>query len=313
VQALRNGDWDQLPAVLDYIEDPQSDPLFATSMIRLLPPSRDPHHHSILRRLTLEADHPLVRSAAAAALDGDNTPDDRPALLTALSDEIRLVRIRAAERLAAVPENEIPEEHRNAFDAAMEEMWNANNLRLDHWGSHYNAANILMRQQRHREAAAKYDRAHELRPDIAPPLINAAMAFANLSEFSAAESRLLQATGLPEPSPEAHFNLGLLYAEQGKTGLAETHLRKAFELQPQNAQAAYNLAILLAEKNIPETFRLLNAAIEADPYNPRYVETLAYYYIQTRQPDLARKVIEQAFARRVSSPGIQSLYGQLSR
>ncbi|QHI70649.1 tetratricopeptide repeat protein [Tichowtungia aerotolerans] len=313
VQALRDGDWDQLPAVLDYIKDPESDPLFTTSMIRLLPPTNDPQQHSILRDLATEAKHPLVRSAAAAALDGDNNPGDRPTLLAALSDPIRLVRVRAAERLAAVPEKEIPEPDRDSFKAAMEEMWTANNLRLDHWGSHYNAANILMRQQRYRKAAEKYDRAHELRDDIAPPLINGAMAFANLNELEAAETRLIQATRLPEPSPEAHFNLGLLYAEQGKTDQAETHLRKAFELQPQNAQAAYNLAILVSNKNMPETFRLLRAAIEADPYNPRHVETLAYYYMQTRQPDLAKKIIEQAFERGVTSPGLQSMYGQIGQ
>jgi len=311
VQALRNAEWEKLPAVLDYIEAPDSEPLFITSMIRLLPPSGNTRQKTVLRRLTTGAEHPLVRSAAAAALDGDNTPGDHPALLNALSDPVRLVRIRAAERLAAVPKEEVPKQHRKAFEAALKEMWDANNLRLDHWGSHYNAANILMRQQRYTEATAKYDRAHKLRDDIAPPLINAAMAFASLGDLSEAEARLLKAIELPEPSPEAHFNLGLLCAEQGRTDQAETHLRKALELQPQNAQAAYNLAVLVSAKDMPQTFRLLRAAMDADPYNPRYVETLAYYYLQTGQSGLARKILEEALQRGVNSQGIQSLYQQV--
>ena len=291
VKSLRDGEWGQLPAALEYIDDPESDPLFATSMIRLLPPSNDPRQLNVLRRQATENDHPLVRSAAAAALDADNIPGDRPALFKAIHDEKRLVRVRAAERLASLPEEQIPEEHRDAFAIAIKEMWDAYNLRLDHWGSHYNAANILMRQQDYPAAAAKYERAHKLRSDIAPPLINAAMAYANMGNLPEAETRLLKATALPEASPEAHFNLGLLYAEQGKTGQAEEQLRKAIELQPENAQAAYNLAVLVSKKNMPETFRLLNQAIQTAPQNPRYVQTLAFYYMQTRQYDLARKLI----------------------
>lgn len=307
VKALRDGDWEQLPAALEYIADPQSDPLFATSMIRLLPPSNDPSQHSVLRRLATEAEHPLLRSAAVAALDGDNTPGDRPALFTALSDPARLVRIRAAERLAALPEEGIPEEHRAAYASAMDEMWNAYNLRLDHWGPYYNAANILMRQERYREAAAKYDKAHELRPDIAPPLINGAMAFANLGELKYAGERLLKAIDLPEPSPEAHFNLGLLYAEQGKTDQAETHLRKAFKMQPQNAQAAYNLAVLLSKEDPAAALRWSRKAHEVQPDNGRYAYTYAFYQLEANDRDGAIQTLETAVSQQPYTPDVYTL------
>jgi Flp pilus assembly protein TadD len=311
VKALREGDWTQLPAAHEFIENPDSDPLFVTSLIRLLPPSGDPRQHIILRKLVMEAASPLVRSAAAMALDADQNPDDRPALLAALADDFLLVRIRAANRLVALPENDISEEHRKAFDAAAKEMWTSVDLRQDHWSSPYNAGIILMRQNRLEEASAKYDRAHELRNDIPQPLINASMAFAQLGNLTDAETRLLKATDLPEPSAEAHFNLGLLYAEQGRTAEAETALRECLKIQPGNAAAACNLAILVAEKNLPETIRLLNQAIQSDPYNPRYVQTLAYYYMQTRQYDLAKRVIEQGFERGVNTREIQNMYQQL--
>lgn len=311
VQALRDGEWEKLPQVFEYISDPESDPLFVASMIRLLPPSGDQRRHRILRDLSTEAAHPLVRSAAAASLDADNVPGDRPALFEAVSDKRRLVRIRAAERLAALPESDVPEEHDEAFGTAMEEMWAANNLRLDHWSSHFNTGNILMRQQRYEEAAAKYARAHELRDDISPPLVNAAMALANLGRLEEAEVRLKEATQLPEPSPEAHFNLGLLYGEQGRMEQAEKALRKTLKLQPENAQAACNLAIILADQDQSETFRLLNQAMKHDPYNPRYVHTLAYYHMQARQFDQAKQVIEEGMERGVNSPNIQAMYRQL--
>lgn len=311
VKALREGKWGKLPEVFEFVANPKSDPLFVTSLIRLLPPSADSRQHVILRNLAISAAHPLVRSAAATALDADQVPGDRPALLAALSDDYRLVRIRAAERLAALSESDVPQTYRKAFSAATKEMWNAYNLRLDNWGSHFNAGNILARQNRHRAAAAKYDRAHELRSDIAPPLINCAMAFAKLGDLNAAEDRLLKAIRMPEPSPEAHFNLGLLYAEQGRVKKAEAALYKTLELAPQNAAAACNLAILKADTDLPEAFRLLKQAIEADPGNSRYVHTLAYYYMENRNFKLARDIIQQAFKRGVRTADLQALQREL--
>lgn len=311
VKALREGDWKKLPAVYAFINNPESNPLFVTSLIRMLPPSSDPHPHSIFQKLITDSEYPLVRSAAATALNADTLSTDRPALFKALHDPYRLVRVRAVERLIALPDSDIPKEYRAAFDAAEKEMWSSLNLRQDHWSTHYNAGNILMRQNRLDEATVKYDRAHKLRNDIPQPLINGSMAFAQLGNLTDAETRLRKATQLPEPSAEAHFNLGLLYAEQGRTDEAQKQLTRSLEINPQNAQAAYNLAIMLAGKNYPETFRLLNEAIKADPYNPRTVQTLAFYYMKTRQPNLARKVIKQAFERGVRTPELTGIYQQL--
>ncbi len=313
VQALREGDLDILPDVFAFISDPDSNPLFATSMIRLLPRTGMPQQHEVLRKLVTDGVHPLVRSAAAAALDADRIPDDRPALFAALSDDYRLVRVRAAERLAALSDAEIPAPFRAPFATATNDMWNAYNLRLDNWTAHYNAGNIFFRQNRLQDAIRKYDRAHALRNDIAPPLINAAMSFAQLGNLKEAEIRLNKATKLPEPSAEAQFNLGLLYAEQGRTKEAEQALYKCLEIAPEYAQAACNLAILKAESDLPETFRLLTLATKADPNNPRYVETLGYYYMENNHFDLAYDLVDKAFKRGVYTPTIQRIRQELIR
>jgi len=308
VDDLRKGNWQAVPAARQFIADPASDPMFVATLIRLLPPSADPRQHAMLgRQLTNNAVHPLVRASAAAALDADHYPYDRPALFAALTDAIRLVRIRAAERLIALPDEAIPAESRAAYEAAVAELWASHGLRLDHWSSHFNGGNILMRQGKLQEAAAKYDRAHQLRDDIAQPLINGSMAFAQLGDLKEAESRLVKATTLPEASAAAHFNLGLLYAEQGRTKEAEQALTKAVELDPRNGQAACNLAILKAASDLPEAFRLLQLAIRNEPHNARYVETLAYYYLQAGRGDDARRVIDQARSRGVRSPDLEAM------
>jgi Flp pilus assembly protein TadD len=307
VKSLREGDWKKIPAARAFIANPDSDPLFTTSLIRLLPPSDDPLQRDVFRKLLKDSPHPLVRSAAARALDPDRNPGDSEALFTALSDDYRLVRIRAAESLAAMPQAAIPKTYREAHASATREMWQAIELRLDNWSSHFNAANILMRQKRHDEALARYDRAHELRPDIAPPLVNAAMVLAILNRPGEAEQRLVKATTLPEPSAEAHFNLGLLHAERGRTDDARTALRKSLEIEPANAVAACNLAILIADADYPEAVRLLNDAIKLEPANPRHVQTVAFYHLRHGRPELARQVLQEAARRGVTSPEIDDM------
>jgi Flp pilus assembly protein TadD len=307
VKSLRERDWSKIPDARAFIANPDSDPLFATSLIRLLPPSDDPLQRDVFRSLLKDSPHPLVRSAAAKALDPERHPGDCEALFAALSDDYRLVRIRAAESLAALPQAAIPKTYRDAHESATREMWEAIELRLDNWSSHFNAANILMRQKRHEEALARYDRAHELRPDIAPPLVNAAMVLSILNRPSEAEQRLVKATKLPEPSAEAHFNLGLLHAEHGRADAARTALRKSLEIEPANAAAACNLAILIADSDYPEAVRLLLDAIKLEPVNPRHVHTLAYYHLQHGRPDLARQVLQAAVSRGVTSPEIDDM------
>ena len=137
------------------------------------------------------------------------------------------------------------------------------------------------------------------------------MAFAKLGNLKAAEERLLKATQLPEPSVEAHFNLGLLYAEQGRNKDAEKALYKVIELDPENATAACNLAILKAGNDYPETFRLLKLAIKSDPNNPRHVHTLAYYYMETKNFKMARETIDEAIARGLNTQDILAMRRQL--
>ena len=66
-----------------------------------------------------------------------------------------------------------------------------------------------------------------------------------------------------------------------------------------------------AGRDYPETFRLLQNAILADPYNPRYLQTLAFYYLKNRKPALAEKLIQEAAERGVSSPDIEALRRQM--
>ena len=63
----------------------------------------------------------------------------------------------------------------------------------------------------------EYEKVGYLRPDFAPPLVNAAVAYSQLGDMPKAESALHRAIAAEPKEPSAHFNLGLLLAETGQT------------------------------------------------------------------------------------------------
>ena len=89
--------------MLYYITSPGRDEVFATSLIRMIPPSDDP---KTLDTLLKAADDPapLVRAAIMESLAMVPSQQGLKTLVAATSDPVRLVRIRAAAALSAYPD-----------------------------------------------------------------------------------------------------------------------------------------------------------------------------------------------------------------
>src|SRR5690606_37710657 len=191
--------------MLAQITDADRDEIFATSFIRLLNTCNDPRKWPAL--LTAMNDpSPLVRSAAATALAHAPVPEAVPALLKATGDEYRLVRIRAAYALAGLPTEGLTEEQRKSLAAAGEELITSLQVRPDDWASHYSLGNYYTDQGRLEEAVTKYTLAAKFRPDVVPPLVNAAIAYARLGRPGEAAQSLNQALTVDPDNAAAHFN-----------------------------------------------------------------------------------------------------------
>ena len=70
VDAARRGDWRRLDAILAYIGSKDRDEIFAASLIRLLYRCESPAKWPVVIKALQEDSSPLVRAAAAQALDG---------------------------------------------------------------------------------------------------------------------------------------------------------------------------------------------------------------------------------------------------
>ena len=219
------------------------------------------------------------------------------ALLAAAADPSRLVRIRTAMSLAALPPQSLTNERDRAnLEKANRDFIAAMQARPDDWASHANLGNFYMEGRDFAAAAACFETATKLEPRQIGPMVNASMAYSNMDQNDKAEQSLRRALKMEPANAAANFNLGLLLGEQGRLPEAEQALRTALKADPQMAAAAFNLGVILGEKNLDEAIAWCQKAHELRPTDPKYAHTLAFYQRKKGDIDgaveLLRKVIQ---------------------
>jgi len=292
IQAARERDWKKLPEMLDYLKSAERDEVVTTSLLRLLVACEDIRKWPIIRK-TIQDPSPLVRAAAVGFMANYLTSENVTVLVAATRDDSRLVRMRAADVLAALPSEMIDERDRQAVDSATAELEESFRARPDDAMSYYNLGNLYMDRGNFKEAINFFETAIKMQPENILPLVNASLAYARLGDNVKAEVKLKQALAVNPDSAEANFNMGLLKAEQGDVIGAEKHLRTALKTDPNFPEVAYNLAILISEENLDESVTLCRKAYELRPGDARYAYTLAFYLRQQGQIDDAIEILQK--------------------
>ncbi len=299
IDAARKRDWRLLPDMLTYVERKDRDEIFATSLIRLLRACEDHTKWPAIIK-AMDDPSPLVRGAAAAALNQAPSQEAIQALVKASGDDYRLVRIRAAGSLSGITRDMakigLDDDTKKKLRDATKELVASYTARPDQWTSHYNLGNFHLNQGRPDIAIEAFETAHRFEPRSVPVLVNAAMASSRMRRNSQAENYLSKALEIEPANAEANFNMGLLQAEQGDPEKAEERLRAALKADEQMHQAAYNLGLLIADARPKEAMDLLAMAFETRP-TPKYGYTLAFFL--QKRGDLSsssktlKKVIEK--------------------
>ncbi len=279
IEAARKRDWSKLPEMLDYVTGKNRDEVFSTSLIRLVPASGDPQVIPVLFNAVKDPS-PLIRAAAAQALQNVPTKESVQALVEATGDEYRLVRVRAAASLAAYKDFPLKEADKKIVEAANEEYLASILSRPDQWDSHYNLGNYYLDRGDFKGAVASYNMALKMEPQGVLAMVNQAMAYARMGDNPQAIDALQKALKVAPDNAAANFNMGLLKAEAGDPAAAEKHLRAALKADPQMAQAAYNLCVILSKERSDEAVEFCRKAAEIRPDQPRYSYTLAFFHQQ---------------------------------
>jgi len=328
VDAARRGDWRQLDAILAYIGSKERDEIFAASLIRLLYRCESQAKWPVVIKALEEDSSPLVRAAAAQAMDGHDTAESLRALAKATGDEYLLVRVRAASALAATPVEQFPDEYprsclrqedAGAVGRATKELLEALSARPDDYASHYNLGNFYMQRGDQGKALASYENAIKLRPDFVPPYMNIAFVYNAKGENNKAEASLRRAIALDPNNPAVHLNLAMLLGEMMRPADAEQAFRKTLALDPNSAVAAYNLGVMLARQTCGglasdrpyESLRWCRKAYQLRPEEGKYGYTYAFYLNQCRETDEAVKVLKEMVRRNVPYGDAYSLLGAI--
>ncbi|MHC4199698.1 MAG: tetratricopeptide repeat protein [Planctomycetota bacterium] len=297
VDAARKGSWDRLDEMLACIAGAARDEVLAASMIRLLSSCRDGRKQAAIAGAFVDAlrdPSPLVRSSAAAGLEGRMLPRLADEMLKATRDEYLVVRVRAAQSLSRVPESALAGRDLASYRKALGAYLTSLRTRPDLWSSRYNMGNYHMDRGDLARAREEFEAATRLRPDAVPALVNAAMVYARMRRSADAERALRKALKAEPLNAAANFNMGLLQAELGRLSEAEKRLRTALEADPRMAQAALNLGVLLGQRGSAEAFAFLEKACELEPGEPRHAYTYAWFLSQGGRVDKAVGVLRDA-------------------
>lgn len=312
IDGARKRDWKQLPAMLDYIANNDRNEIFATSLIRMIPASGDKRIVPVL--LTAIKDpSPLVRGAAADALQHVPIREAVQALVTAASDDYRLVRIRAAASLAAYPNIPLNEADTNRVEAANKEYLASLTARPDLWSSHYNLGNYYLNRNDLKKAISSYGTSLKIEPRAVLAMVNQSMAYARMGDNRNAVESLKKALKVNPNNAAANFNMGLLKAEQNDPEGAVQYFEKALKSDPQMAQAAYNLCVITSKDRINEAVTWCRKASDLRPQEPKYAYTLAFYLNQKGEKAEAIRVLKAIVDKHPEYKNAEMLLKKISK
>ena len=153
---------------------------------------------------------------------------------------------------------------------------------------------VQFRKNNFTEAAAALERYTELQPDDAEAHTSLGITYGQLGQPDRAEAEYQKAIGI-DGHPEAAFGLAKLYYDQNKLEPALETIRTAIEKNPRSAPY-YNLqgVILNQMGKYTEALPSFQTALQHAPNDVYLIVNLGIAYINNKQPDKARALLERA-------------------
>ena len=115
-------------------------------------------------------------------------------------------------------------------------------------------------------------------------------------EVAASAERL---SDTPEALEYVHFVQGSIFERQKKFDLAEEHFRNVLANNPKNAGALNYLGYMYADRGIrlDEALTLIKKALEIEPQNGAYLDSLGWAYFKQGNYELAEENLHKAISK----------------
>jgi tetratricopeptide (TPR) repeat protein len=194
-------------------------------------------------------------------------------------------------------------------NAAVKQYPNERSLRVIH--------DSLLGEQGHVEEAVKDLQALlNNTPADREVYLATAQIYVQSRHFSEAEGVIQKALALspkPEDQEYALFMLGSVYEREKRFDLAEEQFKRVLSADPLNASAANYLGYMLADRGIrlDESVKYIQKALQLDPNNGAYLDSLGWAYYKMDRYDLAESHLEKAAHLIQNDPTIHEHLGHL--
>jgi len=132
-------------------------------------------------------------------------------------------------------------------------------------------------------------------------------------EAETALKKSLELTPSADDQVAAFFMLGSVYERQKQYDLAEEQFKKVLGVDPLNASASNYLGYMLADRGIrlDESLKYIKKAIDLEPNNGAYIDSLGWVYFKMSRYDLAEPNLERASHLMSTDPTVLEHLGRL--
>ncbi len=132
-------------------------------------------------------------------------------------------------------------------------------------------------------------------------------------DYEAAQDVLNEAKEHFNEDDQVHFLQGALYEQQKDYDAAEEAFRQALELDADNPAVLNYLGYMLADNNtkLDEALTMIQTAVETDPINGAYLDSLGWVYHRLGQMELAERFLKRALLFAASDPTIHEHLGDV--
>jgi tetratricopeptide (TPR) repeat protein len=153
-------------------------------------------------------------------------------------------------------------------------------------------------------------------PDDRDSYIMLSQIYMRLKRWKDSEDAIAQAEKLavrPEEKEYIRFLQGSIYERQKKFDLAEQAFRQVLQQNPSNSMALNYLGYMLADRNshLEEALNLIKKALDLDPQNYNYIDSLGWVYFKLGNYDQAEENLRRAADKAPADATIQDHLGEL--
>ncbi|MDR0310156.1 MAG: tetratricopeptide repeat protein [Acidobacteriota bacterium] len=177
-------------------------------------------------------------------------------------------------------------------------------------------ARILADADKKKEAIGILSEMLQSNPEVISLYVNLSEIYRQDKRYSDAERILLRAEERnkdPELGERLRFQRAAIYEQQKSFDRAEQLFKEILEKQPDNIMALNYLGYMLADRNVrlDEAIGYIRKALEIDPENGAYLDSLGWAYFRLDDMENAEKYLLEAAGIVPKDPTIQDHLGDL--